>query len=58
MGSTDLAADIPALVELYVDGELMLDELITARYSLEAINEAIASTASGAARRNVVVLGD
>lgn len=58
MGSTDLAVDIPSMVELYVGGELMLDELITARYPLDAINDAMASTASGNARRNVVVFDD
>ena len=33
----------------------MLDELITGRYPLERINEAIASSRSGAALRNATV---
>jgi Zn-dependent alcohol dehydrogenase len=55
MGSTSLAKDIPWLVSLYQQGRLKLDELITGRYPLEEINEAIASTKSGAALRNVIV---
>ena len=34
---------------------LSLDELITARYPLEKINEAIALVEKGEARRNVIV---
>ena len=41
MGSTRLSVDVPRLVELYQQGRLKLDELITARYPLEQINEAI-----------------
>jgi S-(hydroxymethyl)glutathione dehydrogenase/alcohol dehydrogenase len=55
MGSTNLAVDIPKLVELYKAGTLKLDELISQRFPLEKVNEAIASTRSGAALRNVLV---
>ncbi len=55
MGSTQLARDIPYLVSLYQSGRLKLDELITGRYSLDQINEAIASTKKGEALRNVIV---
>jgi S-(hydroxymethyl)mycothiol dehydrogenase len=55
MGSTLPAVDVPRLAELYAQGRLMLDELITGRYSLKQINEAIASTAGGGALRNVIV---
>jgi S-(hydroxymethyl)glutathione dehydrogenase / alcohol dehydrogenase len=55
MGSTRLSVDVPKLIELYQARRLMLDELITARYSLHQINEAIASTESGAALRNVIM---
>jgi S-(hydroxymethyl)glutathione dehydrogenase/alcohol dehydrogenase len=55
MGSTNLAVDIPKLVELYKAGTLKLDELISQRFPLENVNEAIASTRSGAALRNVLV---
>lgn len=55
MGDTVLARDIPWMIELYRQGRLKLDELISGRWSLDQINEAIADTKSGAARRNVIV---
>ncbi|MEZ5373662.1 MAG: Zn-dependent alcohol dehydrogenase [Microthrixaceae bacterium] len=54
MGSARLSRDIPRLTEMYLEGRLLLDELITATYRLDEINEAIASTRRGEARRNVV----
>ncbi len=55
MGATRLAVDIPRLVDLYEQGRLKLDELISARYPLEDINEAIASVNRAEALRNVIV---
>ena len=55
MGDTVLARDIRWMVELYQQGRLKLDELISGRWTLDQINEAIADTRSGAARRNVIV---
>lgn len=55
MGSTRLHVDVPRLVDLYLKGRLKLDELITGRYALDQINEAIASTESGEALRNVIM---
>ena len=55
MGQTDVRRDIPWLVELYQQGRLKLDELVTGRWPLAKINEAIADTAAGHARRNVIV---
>lgn len=55
MGSTRLAVDVPRLAELYLQGRLKLDELITGRYPLESINEAIESVERGEALRNVIV---
>ena len=55
MGSSNIQTDIPKLIELYEQGRLKLDELITARYPLEEINEAIASVKRGEALRNVIV---
>jgi S-(hydroxymethyl)glutathione dehydrogenase / alcohol dehydrogenase len=54
-GSGRLADAIPRLVRLYEEGRLKLDELITARYPLERINEAIAAASDGTTLRNVVV---
>ena len=55
MGDVVIQRDIPWMVDLYSQGRLKLDELISGRWSLEQINEAIADTKSGAARRNVIV---
>ena len=55
MGSSKVRVDIPRLVALYQQGRLKLDELITGRYPLEQINEAIAEVKSGDALRNVIV---
>jgi Zn-dependent alcohol dehydrogenase len=55
MGSARLPVDVPRIVELYREGRLKLDELISGRYPLERINEAVASSRSGAALRNVIV---
>ena len=57
MGSTRLSVDIPRLVDLYLRGRLKLDELITGRYPLDRINDAIASMERGEALRNVIVFG-
>ena len=55
MGDTVLARDIPWMVDLWGQGRLKLAELISGRWRLDQINEAIADTRSGAARRNVIV---
>ncbi len=55
MGSARPAIDVPMIVKLYREGRLKLDQLISGRYRLESINEALASSRSGAAVRNVIV---
>ena len=55
MGSTKLQVDVPKLVDLYLQGRLKLDELISGRYPIEEINEAIASVNRGEALRHVIV---
>ncbi len=55
MGESRPLEDVPKLVELYRDGRLKLDELITGRYGLEEINQAIADYKSGGTLRNVIV---
>ena len=55
MGSARLSVDVPRLVALYQAGRLKLDELITGRYPLEQINEAIESVKKGEALRNVII---
>lgn len=58
MGQTRLHVDIPWLLSLYKQGVLKLDELITNRYSLEQINEAIEDTSKGRSLRNVLIIDD
>lgn len=55
MGSTRPERDIPGLVALYAQGRLKLDELISGRYPLEDVNEAIAEVKRGGALRNVII---
>jgi len=56
MGDVVIKRDIPWIVDLYQQGRLKLDELITKRWSLDEVNEAIADTMAGNARRNVIIL--
>jgi S-(hydroxymethyl)glutathione dehydrogenase / alcohol dehydrogenase len=55
MGSARIQIDVPKIVELYKAGRLKLDELISGRYKLADINEAVASSKRGDALRNVIV---
>jgi S-(hydroxymethyl)glutathione dehydrogenase/alcohol dehydrogenase len=55
LGSSIISEDIPRLIDLYKAGRLKLNELITNRFSLDQINEAIESTERGEALRNVLV---
>ncbi len=56
MGDVVIKRDIPWMIDMYQQGRLKLDELISNRWSLEQINEAIADTKQGNARRNVIML--
>jgi S-(hydroxymethyl)glutathione dehydrogenase/alcohol dehydrogenase len=56
MGEAVIRRDIPWMVDLYEQGRLKLDELISGRWRLDQINEAIADTKSGSAKRNVIML--
>lgn len=55
MGGARLRIDVPRIIDLYRQGRIKLDELISGRYRLEDINEAIASVTRGEALRNVIV---
>lgn len=56
MGDVVIQRDIPWMIDLYEQGRLKLDELISGRWSLDQINEAVADTKAGGARRNVIML--
>lgn len=55
LGSTRLQLDVPRYVEIYKAGRLKLDELVSACYPLDKVNEAVASSKSGDALRNVIL---
>ena len=56
MGQTNVGRDIPWLIDLYKQGRLKLDELITKRWTFDQINDAMEDTKKGLARRNVIVM--
>jgi NDMA-dependent alcohol dehydrogenase len=56
-GSSDVQRDVPRLVELYKDGTLKLDELVSRRIGLEGINDAFTSMEAGEVARSVVDYG-
>ena len=58
MGGGHLARDVPRLIGLWEEGRLELDGLVSGRFPLSAINEAIASVKRGEAIRNVVTFAD
>lgn len=55
MGDVVIQRDIPWMIDLYEQGRLKLDELVSGRWSLDQINEAIADTKTGSAKRNVIL---
>jgi len=55
MGGARLSIDVPRLVDLYAQKRLKLDELITERYPLERINDAVAAVGRARTLRNVIV---
>jgi Zn-dependent alcohol dehydrogenase len=57
VGSAQPQVDLPRLVDLYRAGRLKLDELVSGRYELAAINDALDAARSGSAVRNVIVFG-
>ncbi|MEX0285200.1 MAG: Zn-dependent alcohol dehydrogenase [Paracoccaceae bacterium] len=58
MGDVVIQRDIPWMIDLYEQGRLKLDELVSGRWKLEQINEAIADTKTGGAKRNVILFGE
>jgi len=54
-GGARPARDFPMLAQAYLDGRLMLDELITSRIGLDRINDGFADLRAGKAIRSVVV---
>jgi S-(hydroxymethyl)glutathione dehydrogenase/alcohol dehydrogenase len=56
-GSASMRRDMPKLIELYRQGRLKLDELISRRIRLDQVNDAFAAMESGEVARSVIVYG-
>ena len=54
-GSARPHIDMPLILKLYMAGKLKLDELVTHRFSLEQINDAVRVLDAGEAIRPVIV---
>ena len=54
-GSTRPRIDMPRLLDFYLDGRLLLDELVTRTYPLEAINEAFDDLGAGGVGRGLLL---
>jgi S-(hydroxymethyl)glutathione dehydrogenase/alcohol dehydrogenase len=55
MGSNRFQLDVPAYIQLYCQGRLLLDELISARLSLDELDLAWSALRKGEAARSVIV---
>ncbi|MGH9091334.1 MAG: Zn-dependent alcohol dehydrogenase [Acidimicrobiales bacterium] len=55
MGSNRFRTEMPRILELYRQGRLLLDELVTSRISLDGLNAAAAELRAGSIARSVVV---
>ena len=54
-GSVHPQRDFPMFLDMYRNGKLMLDELVTRRYSLAEINEAYQNMLTGEVARGIIV---
>lgn len=55
MGSNSFRVDMPRYVDMYLSGQLKLDEMISDRFPLTEINEAFDKMRAGKAARSVIV---
>jgi S-(hydroxymethyl)glutathione dehydrogenase/alcohol dehydrogenase len=58
MGSNRFRVDMPRYVDLYLRGELKLDEMISARLPLEGVNDALEALRKATAARQVLVFDE
>jgi S-(hydroxymethyl)glutathione dehydrogenase / alcohol dehydrogenase len=55
MGSNRFRVDMPRYIDLYMQGRLKLDELVSARIKLDDINEGFATMKAGSVARSVII---
>jgi S-(hydroxymethyl)glutathione dehydrogenase/alcohol dehydrogenase len=53
-GSSNVQEDVPKLLQLYKDGQLKLDELISRRIGVDDVNEAFRAMEAGEVARSVI----
>jgi S-(hydroxymethyl)glutathione dehydrogenase / alcohol dehydrogenase len=54
-GDSNVHRDVPKLIELYQDGKLMLDELVSHEITLDGVNQAMDEMGSGEVSRSVII---
>jgi S-(hydroxymethyl)glutathione dehydrogenase/alcohol dehydrogenase len=54
MGSNQFRVDIPNLVQMYLDGRLMLDEMVSATLTLDQVNDGYEMMKNGEVARSVI----
>jgi S-(hydroxymethyl)glutathione dehydrogenase / alcohol dehydrogenase len=57
MGSNQFRTDMPRFIELYLDGRLRLDEMVSAHIPLAAVNDGYAAMKRGEVARTVIDFG-
>ena len=55
MGSNRFRVDMPRYVELYLQGKLHLDDMVSSHIKLEDLNDAMAQLETGEIARNVIL---
>ena len=54
MGSNQFRTDIPQMIDLYLTGRLLLDEMVSATIDLEQVNEGYEWMKAGTIARTVI----
>ena len=55
MGSNQFRTDMPRYIDMYLDGRLQLDEMVSERISLDEVNDGFEEMKTGAVARSVIV---
>jgi S-(hydroxymethyl)glutathione dehydrogenase / alcohol dehydrogenase len=55
MGSNRFRQDMPRYIDLYLEGRLKLDELVSARIGLDDVNDGFAAMVRGEVARSVII---
>ena len=54
MGSNQFRTDIPQMIQMYLDGRLLLDEMVSATITLDQVNEGYQWMKDGTVARTVI----